>query len=156
MDTKLGGPGSKPLPVIGFGTFGLKGDECRKAVSIALRVGYRLIDTASVYRNEEEVGIAVRESRVKRNDIFITSKISPGEQGEDLAYEAIQRSLSKLGLEYIDLMLIHWPGAKKVPPQSEKNRILRVGSWAALVRAQAEGLVIHIGVSNCLIIICQA
>lgn len=124
------------------------------AVGHALDVGYRLFDTASVYKNEETLGSILSErlasTSLKRSDLFITSKISPKDQGYERASAAIQESLNKLGpsIGYIDLMLIHWPGSQKVQPNSPQNSVNRRGTWDALKRAQEEGLVRAIGVSN--------
>lgn len=139
------------MPLCGFGSFQIKGEECTAAVTCALESGYRLIDTARIYRNEKEVGQALKrmeQEGVVREEVFITSKVAPTEQGEEEAYTAICTSLSELGLEYIDLVLIHWPGKSKTPVQSEKNRQARRASWRALIRAKREGLVRDIGVSN--------
>eukprot|EP00605_Chrysophyceae_sp_TOSAG23-4_P000664 GSChrysophyteH1.ASY1.ANO1.746.1 assembled CDS len=136
------------LPLIGFGTYKLKGEQCYEAVLAALGSGYRLVDTARVYRNEVEVGRALKDSEICRESIFLTSKVPPTEQGEDAAYDAIQDSLVKLGVSYIDLMLIHWPGKSKTPLESSANADARRGSWRALIRAKREGLVRDIGVSN--------
>ena len=139
------------LPLAGFGTFQLKGEECVKAVTVALNCGYRLIDTARVYKNEKEVGEALIKSGIDRDEVFITSKIAPTEQGEEKAYKCVLSSLENLGTSYIDLMLIHWPGKSKTPVSSEMNAEARRASWKGLIRAKKEGLVKHIGVSNFLI-----
>ena len=136
------------MPLMGFGTFQLKGQECRTAVACALETGYRLIDTARIYRNEREVGEALKLSNVPRDEVFITSKVAPTEQGEEEAYKAIRTSLIELDINYIDLVLIHWPGKSKTPVHSEENIDARRASWRALIRAKKEGLVKHIGVSN--------
>ena len=137
------------LPLIGFGTYQLKGDDCVAAVCCALRVGYRLIDTARVYRNEKEVGVALKMmNEIPREEVFLTSKVAPTEQGEEAAYLAVRASLSDLDVEYIDLVLIHWPGKSKTPLRSKNNIEARQASWRALIRAKREGLVRDIGVSN--------
>ena len=108
-----------------------------ETVKYALKVGYRLIDTASLYENEREVGKGVRESGVPRKDVFVTTKLWNSDHGYDRAVQACDRSLRLLGLEYIDLYLIHWPvtGARKE-------------TWDALVTLQREGKCRSIGVSN--------
>jgi len=141
-------PSGAVLPMCGLGTFKSKGVECTAACLAGLRAGYRLIDTARVYRNEAEVGAALQQSDVPREDVFITSKIPPTEQGEDAAYAAVLDSLAQLRVSYLDLVLIHWPGKAKTPLDSPANREARRGSWKALIRARWEGLVRDIGVSN--------
>jgi len=125
------------MPVLGFGTAGATGRTCVAAVGEALRVGYRLIDTASMYGNEREVGIAVRESRIPREDIFITTKVASSEQGPRSAPKALEASLGRLGLSYVDLYLIHWPARRK-----------RVATWEAMVPFPERGLARAVGVSN--------
>jgi diketogulonate reductase-like aldo/keto reductase len=141
------------MPLFGLGTYQMKGDVCTECVKTALKSGYRLIDTAVVYRNESDVGLGIKEAlqeiqSLRREDIFVTTKIPPTKQGEEKAYSVICESLKKLGLDYIDLVLIHWPGVSKTPLDSLSNRILRQGSWSALQRLKDEGLVRNIGVSN--------
>ena len=97
------------MPGFGFGTYPMKGKEATEAVLTAIEVGYRLIDTAAMYGNEEEVGRAVRESGVDRNKLFITTKLDNDSHGYDKTLEACRESLEKLGLDYMDLYLIHWP-----------------------------------------------
>ena len=127
------------LPVIGFGTWPLKGDECVDAITSALDLGYRLLDTAVNYGNEEEVGRAVRESGVPRDEILVATKIPGRHHGYDDAAASIRGSLELMGLDRIDLHLIHWPN-----PSVGKY----VEAWRALVDAQKEGLVRSVGVSN--------
>jgi diketogulonate reductase-like aldo/keto reductase len=126
------------IPAIGFGTWQIENhNEAQEAVKIALDVGYRLIDTAKVYGNEEGVGKGIKESGLDRSDIFITTKLWNGDQGYDSALKAFDESLKRLGLEYLDLYLIHWPATDK-----------RAESWKALQKIYAEGLAKNIGVSN--------
>ena len=100
------------MPVIGFGVFRMaEGDEVENAVKWAFGAGYRMIDTAMIYKNEEGVGRAIRESGIKREELFITTKLWNTDQGYENAFKAIDLSLSKLGLDYVDLYLIHWPTA---------------------------------------------
>lgn len=127
------------LPVVGFGTVSLRGDEGVAAMRAALESGYRLLDTAVNYGNEEAVGQAVRASGVAREDVRITTKI-PGRHHEySLAAKSVEESLRRLGSDYIDLCLIHWPN-----PSVGKY----VEAWRALVDARERGLVRSIGVSN--------
>jgi diketogulonate reductase-like aldo/keto reductase len=126
------------IPAIGFGTWQIENqNEAQEAVKIALDIGYRLIDTAKVYGNEEGVGKGIKESGLDRSDIFITTKLWNGDQGYDSALKAFDESLKRLGLEYLDLYLIHWPATDK-----------RAESWKALQKIYAEGLAKNIGVSN--------
>ena len=114
-----------------------RGRECKKAVSWALEAGYRHIDTASSYENEKEVGKAVRNSGIKREDVFITTKLWNGDQGYENALKAFDKSLKTLNLQYIDLYLIHWPVKDK-----------RKESWKALEKIYESGYCRSIGVSN--------
>ncbi len=127
------------LPVIGFGTYPLTGPACVEAVIGALDAGYRLLDTAVNYRNEEEVGEAIRRSGVPREELFVTSKLPGRHHGYDDAMDGTRASLERLGLDHLDLHLIHWPnpGVGKYPE-----------AWRALVDLQKQGLVRSIGVSN--------
>jgi diketogulonate reductase-like aldo/keto reductase len=127
------------LPVIGFGTAGLRGDDAIAAVTSALENGYRLIDTAVNYQNETEVGEAIRRSGVPREEIRVTSKIPGRHHAYDDAVRSTKESLERLGLDYLDLHLIHWPNP---------NRGLYHETWRALVDLQKEGLVRSVGVSN--------
>ncbi|PFG41217.1 diketogulonate reductase-like aldo/keto reductase [Georgenia soli] len=127
------------LPAIGFGTWRVTGDEATDEVRSALEAGYRLIDTAASYGNEEEVGRAVTGSGVPREEIVVTSKLRGADQGYDAALRGFERTLGALGLDRLDLYLIHWP----LPA-----RDLYVESWKALVRLREEGAVRSVGVSN--------
>jgi diketogulonate reductase-like aldo/keto reductase len=127
------------LPVIGFGTTSLRGADGLEAILSAMRVGYRLIDTAVNYANEMTVGEAVRRSGVPRHEFRVTSKIPGRHHAYDEAVASTRESLGRLGLDRIDLHLIHWPN-----PQ----RDLYTEAWRALVDLQREGLVTSIGVSN--------
>ncbi|WAA12966.1 aldo/keto reductase [Fervidibacillus halotolerans] len=126
------------MPYFGLGVYKVQeGEEVVQAVKTALETGYRLIDTAEFYQNEEGVGRAIRESGVPREEIFITTKVWNSSQGYDSTLKAFEGSLKKLGLEYIDLYLIHWPVSGKY-----------MDTWRALERLYKEGLVRAIGVSN--------
>jgi diketogulonate reductase-like aldo/keto reductase len=127
------------LPVIGFGTAGLRGDDAIAAVTSALENGYRLIDTAVNYQNETEVGEAIRRSDVPREDLRVTSKIPGRHHAYDDAVRSTKESLERLGLDYLDLHLIHWPNP---------DRGLYHETWRALVDLQKDGLVRSAGVSN--------
>ena len=126
------------IPRLGLGVYQAhRGEETQRAVREALRIGYRHIDTARIYGNEQDVGAAVRASALARDEVFITTKLWNDDQGFDKALQAFEASLTRLGLDHIDLYLLHWP----VPEQ-------RLESWRALERLYAEGRVRAIGVSN--------
>ena len=100
--------------MIGIGTFQIKGSICVPVIEEAVKAGYLLVDTARCYKNEREIGSAIAGLSLTRTDIYITSKIAPSEQGEQKAYTAVCEALRLLGLDYLDCMLIHWPG-KMIP-----------------------------------------
>jgi 2,5-diketo-D-gluconate reductase A len=127
------------LPAIGFGTSGLRGEEAVAATTSAVEAGYRLVDTAVNYENEREVGEALRRSGVPREELRVTSKIPGRHHGYDDAIASTRESLERLGLDYLDLHLIHWPNP---------SRDLYVDAWRALVDLREQGLVRSIGVSN--------
>ena len=125
------------MPLLGFGTYLLRdGLECTQAVLNALNIGYRLIDTAAVYHNEESVGKAIKKSNVKREEIFVTTKFLPADPWYETTKGDFETSLKKMGLDYIDLYLIHLP-------QGDVN-----SSWTAMEELYREGKVRAIGVSN--------
>ena len=124
------------MPLLGYGVFLVSPDECERCVTDALEVGYRLIDTAQAYGNEEGVGAAWRKSGIKREDIFLTTKVWISNAGEEKAAKSIDESLRKLQTEYIDLLLIH---------QAYGDVF---GSWRAMEKAYRDGKVRAIGVSN--------
>nr|XP_022304725.1 uncharacterized protein LOC111111846 isoform X2 [Crassostrea virginica] len=141
------------IPLVGLGTFKIRGkEEVQRTLNAALKAGYRLIDTASVYRNETEIGECLQDLlprySLQRSDIFITSKLGPKDQGEGSCYSAFLKSLSNLQCQYLDLYLIHWPGTQGKKPDDPQQHALRVGSWQDLIKLQKEGKVKHIGVSN--------
>lgn len=128
------------MPVFGFGTWQLsEGREAVDAITTVLEAGYRLIDTAKIYGNERSIGEAINASGIPREEIFVTTKLWTAEQGYDSALTAFDESLQRLGLDYIDLYLIHWPG-------HDSGR--RLDSWRAFEEIQANGRVKNIGVSN--------
>ncbi len=127
------------MPYLGLGTFGPeRGEQVEHAVRWALDCGYRLIDTAAAYRNEREVGLAMAASGIPRSELFVTTKVWNEDQGYDEAVHACYASLAELGLEYVDLYLIHWP--------VEKRRTLE--TWRAMIRLRDEGKCRTIGVAN--------
>src|SRR5262245_20768085 len=97
------------IPQLGFGVFLIKPEETKQATLAALEVGYRHIDTAEMYGNEKEVGEAVRESGIDRDDVFVTSKLNNGYHAYEVALGAFDQTLKDLGFDYLDLFLIHWP-----------------------------------------------
>ena len=101
-------PGGGVMPLLGFGTWQIKGDKATAATAAALEAGYRHLDTAMVYGNESEVGRALADSGVARDDVFVTTKCPPNRAGHEL--ETLHQSLEKLGTDHVDLWLIHWPG----------------------------------------------
>jgi 2,5-diketo-D-gluconate reductase A len=127
------------IPQLGFGVFLVPPEETAEAVAHALKTGYRLIDTAAAYGNEEGVRNAVRATGLDRGEVFITTKLQNGDQGRDRARRAFAQSLERLGGDYVDLYLIHWP----VP---SKN--LYVETWETLCALRDEGALRSIGVSN--------
>ncbi len=127
------------LPAIGFGTSPMDDAETETAVREAVRLGYRLVDTASRYGNEAGVGRAVATVDVPRSEVLITSKLRGDDQGYEPALKAFEETRSRLGVEYVDLYLIHWP-----LPRLDKY----VDSWRAMIKLRDDGLVRSIGVSN--------
>ncbi|MDN6566996.1 MAG: aldo/keto reductase, partial [Actinomyces sp.] len=127
------------IPRIGFGVFLVPEAPTRDAVSTALEAGYRHIDTAAIYHNEAAVGRALADSGLDRDDVFVTTKLWNSDQGRDSARPALEASLERLGLDHVDLYLIHWPTPR---------RDLYVQTWEALQELQQEGLTRSIGVSN--------
>ncbi|MEU7321932.1 aldo/keto reductase [Streptomyces griseoviridis] len=127
------------IPQLGFGTFQIPPDETREATLAALETGYRHIDTAEMYGNEKEVGQAVRESGLDRADVFVTSKLDNGAHARDDALKAFDTTMAELGLDHLDLFLIHWP----LPGRGDF-----VETWKALEEIYRSGRTKAIGVSN--------
>jgi len=126
------------MPRLGFGVFKVQeGQEVINSVKTAIETGYRAIDTAAIYQNEEGVGQAIRKSGVPREQLFITTKVWNGRQGYDTTLEAFEESRNKLGLDYLDLYLVHWPVKGKYKD-----------TWRALEKLYNDGAVRAIGVSN--------
>lgn len=138
-------------PLVGLGTF-RAGPLLKAGIKHALLCGITHIDTASIYKNEEEIGEAVREAIqegiVTRRDVFITSKVSPYEHGTQAAYAACEAILQRLGLGYVDLLLIHWPGVARTDGNSPLNAEKRKETWRVLEDFYTNGKVRGIGVSN--------
>lgn len=127
------------IPQLGLGVYKVDDEEAASVVRSAIELGYRLIDTASMYLNEEAVGQGIKQSGVARDDLFVTTKFWMDDLGFDRTKAALQTSLDKLQLDYVDCYMIHWPA-----PQ----RGLYTESWAAMEELRDEGLVRSIGVSN--------
>jgi 2,5-diketo-D-gluconate reductase A len=129
------------IPQLGFGVYQIDPADTAHAVSTALEIGYRHVDTAQMYRNEKGVGDAVRASGLDRGDIFITSKLDNGAHAPDDARRAFEQTLSELGTDYVDLFLIHWP----LPTLYDGDF---VSTWKTLEQFQQEGRARSVGVSN--------
>lgn len=129
------------IPQLGFGVWQIDNDKVGEAIATALEAGYRMFDTAQGYDNEEGVGRALRDADVDRSELYVTSKLRTKAMGREGALAGVRTSLETLGLDYLDLMLIHWP---TLDPERY------VGAWKGLVEAREEGMVRNIGVSNCL------
>ena len=127
------------IPQLGYGVWQVGNDEAVAAVSEALKAGYRHIDTAAIYGNEEGVGKAIKSSGIERGDIYLTTKLWNGEQGYESTLKAFEASLKKLGTDYVDLYLIHWPMPSKD---------LFMETWRAFLKLREEGRAKSIGVSN--------
>jgi diketogulonate reductase-like aldo/keto reductase len=140
IDTKVKLNNGVEMPVFGLGTYRTSGKETKDVVLYALEIGYRLIDTARMYENEKEVGEAISQSGIPREELFVTTKLWNSDHGYERALKAFETSLKNLGLEYIDLYLIHWPVEG-----------LRDDSWKALEKLLKEGKCRAIGVSNYMI-----
>ena len=128
--------GGGAIPLLGLGTWQMTGKECYRAVRHALEVGYRHLDTATMYRNEREVGRAVRDSGVPREDVFVTTKLPPRDAGRER--KTLESSLRHLDMEYVDLWLVHWPPSRGASPQV----------WKQFLVLRDEGLTRAVGVSN--------
>ena len=129
------GPGIS-MPLLGLGTWQMRGSQCRRAVRLALDIGYRHLDTATMYRNEDDIGRAIGESGVPRQDLFITTKLAPDDAGRER--RTLEGSLKALGTDYVDLWLIHWPPRGRAGPQV----------WKEFLALRDEGKARAVGVSN--------
>jgi 2,5-diketo-D-gluconate reductase A len=129
----------RELPQVGLGVWQIPDEDTSRVVSEAIGLGYRLIDGAALYHNEKGLGEGVRRAEVPREEIFVTTKVWNDRQGFDNTLRAVEESLGRLGMERVDLLLIHWPAA---------SRGLYVETWKALIRLREEGRATSIGVSN--------
>ncbi|GAB3650863.1 aldo/keto reductase [Glycomyces tarimensis] len=127
------------MPRIGYGTYKVGDDEAQRTVETALELGYRLVDTAEMYGNEVGVGRAVANADIDRSEVFLTSKLWNDHHGYDAARRALEASLERLGTDYLDLYMIHWPSPKQG---------LYAETFQALLKAKEEGLIRSAGVSN--------
>lgn len=127
------------LPLIGLGTYALQGTRGAQSVANALQTGYRLLDTAQQYNNESSVGEGIRWSGVPRDEVLVTTKIAGGNQGRDATRSSVDDSRRRLGLEVLDIVLIHWPNP---------SRGLAVETWETLLELKQNGVIKHVGVSN--------
>ncbi|CAF0883980.1 unnamed protein product [Brachionus calyciflorus] len=140
------------MPILGLGTYKIKSfDLCYNVVENALKYGYRMFDTAQVYKNEEDLGksfeIILPKLNLKREDIFIITKIATYNHA-DKCYESIKKSMENLRTKYIDMVLIHWPGVKGFKLDDKRNLEYRIKTYKELERAYTEGLIRSIGISN--------
>lgn len=134
------------IPIVGFGTWQTPaGEVAQQSVEAALKAGYRHIDTAAAYGNEESVGAGIKAAGVKREDLFLTTKLWNADHGYDAAKQAIDRSLRKLGVDYVDLYLIHWPNPVKFRANWQE---VNAETWRAMEEIMQAGKARAIGVSN--------
>lgn len=142
----------KTMPRFGLGLYKTPIADMKTIVDTALAAGYRLFDTATVYRNEEALGLALRDllplHELDRSEIWITSKLAPIDHGYESTLEAVKKSVERIGAGPIDLYLVHWPGKKGLELDSPEHARYRRESWKALEECLELGLVRHIGVSN--------
>lgn len=147
MDNYLVLNNGMQIPKVGFGTYKLKDGNNAEVFQMALEAGYRYFDTASFYENEEVLGQVLKESGIPREELFIASKVWKTEMGYEETKAALNRSLEKLQMEYLDLYLIHWP----IPSANcEDWKQLDIDTWRAMEEMQKEGKIRAIGLSNCL------
>lgn len=133
------------IPCMGLGTWQSKDDIAASAVLSALSLGYRLIDTAAAYGNEKGIGAGIKQSGLKREEIFVTSKLRNADHGYKATLEAFEGTMERLGLEYLDLYLIHWPNPVQFRTHWEEST---VGTWAAFEELYKAGKIRAIGISN--------
>ena len=135
------------IPCMGFGTWAIfDEDECADSVAKAIETGYRHVDTAYIYRNEKAVGKGIRKSGIKREDLFVTSKLWNDFWGYDSAKKAFENTLETMQLDYLDLYLIHWPANRENHPDDWEE--INLSTWNALIDEYRKGRIKAIGVSN--------
>lgn len=125
------------MPLLGLGVYDMYQKQAEQAVETAIEIGYRLIDTASMYENEKEIGTAIKNSGIHRAELFVTTKLNNTDHGYEQTLSAFDKSLKLLGLDYVDSYLIHWPIKEG-----------RMASWKALEKIYSEGRAKAIGVAN--------
>jgi diketogulonate reductase-like aldo/keto reductase len=146
MENKFSLNNGIEIPSIGFGTWQTPNNEIAiNSIKLAVKTGYRHIDTAAVYGNEKSVGIGIKSSGIDREDIFVTSKVWNSNRGYESTLKAFEQSISDLQLDYLDLYLIHWPATKK---QFDNWQVLNSDTWRALEKLHADNRIKSIGVSN--------
>jgi len=133
------------IPSIGFGTWKCNGNEAVNAVQNALDAGYRHIDTAAMYQNEQEIGLAIEQTAIARGELFITSKLKPQQRGYKTSLKAFEKTITDLEVSYLDLYLIHWPANAKGYDNWKK---VNSDTWKAFEELQQQGKIKSIGVSN--------
>lgn len=138
MRSELVEIGTTKLPVLGLGTWQVTGSECQRVVETAIELGYRHVDTAAMYENEADVGRALANAKLPREKLWLTTKVSPDDLGRDDVQRSLETSLKKLGTEYVDLALVHWPNPS-IPLEET------LGEFRS---AREQGIVRNIGVSN--------
>uniref|UniRef100_A0A1B6L130 NADP-dependent oxidoreductase domain-containing protein n=1 Tax=Graphocephala atropunctata TaxID=36148 RepID=A0A1B6L130_9HEMI len=154
IDTSVALNSGTSMPIVGLGTYQITENQIYDVLEEGLKAGYRHIDTAAVYHNEEAIGIALKDLlpryNLKREDIFITTKLSPQDLSEARLLAAVNKSLKNLKVSYFDLYLIHWPGAQGLPASSPENARLRVEAWKTMLdlHVGGAGVLRAIGVSN--------
>lgn len=134
------------IPCVGYGTFKTPADVAEQAVADVIEVGYRLIDTAAVYGNEEAVGKGIRDSGIDRHRLFVTSKLWNTERGYESTKKALDETLQKMQLDYLDLYLIHWPANQK--QFGDRAAEINAETWRAMENAYHEGKIRALGLSN--------
>uniref|UniRef100_A0A1B6FK05 NADP-dependent oxidoreductase domain-containing protein n=1 Tax=Cuerna arida TaxID=1464854 RepID=A0A1B6FK05_9HEMI len=154
IDTSVPLNSGTSMPILGLGTYQVTENQIYDVLDEGLKAGYRHIDTAAVYHNEEAIGIALKDLLPKyeltREDIFITTKLSPQDLPEPRLRAAVNKSLTLLGVSYLDLYLIHWPGAQGLEASSPDNAKFRLEAWKTMVQLhdRGRGVLRSIGVSN--------
>ena len=136
------------IPMVGFGTYKATDESGYEVILNAIKAGYRLLDTAKLYENEEDVGRAIKESGIPREEFFITSKLDRNMLGYEQAKSEFEKTLKRLNTDYLDLYLLHWPRADYGNPDFEDWKRLDIESWKALEEMQKEGKIRSLGVSN--------
>ena len=146
INSKMNLNNGTQIPCVGYGTFRTPADVAEKAVADAIKVGYRHIDTAAVYGNEEAVGKGIKDSGIDREDLFVTSKLWNDNRGYESTKKAFQETLDRLQMDYLDLYLIHWPANQKQFGTDASK--INAETWRAMEDLYKEGKIKAIGLSN--------